>query len=511
MTRFAVVGCVVGAVCATGVGTEITIGPRTYEVTEARVNETTSDTQNWQSAAVLTDGKYIIGWGSEHQLSYGTDCFGKVYTIEGDPNTSEILLNPYKTSGWQYGPVFAPLPDGGFAVPWADSSTWVYLQRFDSDMSPIGTHSLVFNNINTWPVASSAPNGDFVVACGEYEPNYTIWARRYDSSCTPYGSAWQVNTDPPGLSGHTSVHPGLAMAPDGSFTLAWYNGSGDIRAQRYDPNGVADGGEFTVNSSTGGLRYRATVRYTSTGESIFAWYGAGDGDTDGIYARRFAADGSPMGAEWLVNETTSGWQGNANLGIGANDEFAICYRSADGDGTGIFARLYDGDGDPVGSEFQVNQYTSGDQYLPYKSGHAGVVISGTTLFFSWYGSVPGDSEGIGLTVLKRKGTALTVTIKKHPEWGEVLVEPNLPYYDPNGPNNVVTLTAIATEPSRAWMGWEGDVDPNDRYTNPLTITMDADKDISTSFKCGMGTGPLLPMALGVLGLFVVARRRRTRS
>jgi len=73
---------------------------------------------------------------------------------------------------------------------------------------------------------------------------------------------------------------------------------------------------------------------------------------------------------------------------------------------------------------------------------------------------------------------------------------------------VVTLTAIVTEPGKAWMGWEGDVDPNERYTNPLTITMDADKEITTAFKCGMGVGPMLPMiGASLLGAYMIRRRR----
>ncbi|MBN1345114.1 MAG: right-handed parallel beta-helix repeat-containing protein [Phycisphaerae bacterium] len=70
----------------------------------------------------------------------------------------------------------------------------------------------------------------------------------------------------------------------------------------------------------------------------------------------------------------------------------------------------------------------------------------------------------------------------------------------------VTLTAEWDE-GRSWTGWAGDVDPNDIYSNPLTITMDSDKEISTSFKCGAGASPMLPMMLGALGLFAWTRRR----
>ena len=70
----------------------------------------------------------------------------------------------------------------------------------------------------------------------------------------------------------------------------------------------------------------------------------------------------------------------------------------------------------------------------------------------------------------------------------------------------VTLTAEPDE-NKYWGGWQGDVDPNDAFTNPLTIVMDSDKEITTSFRCGLGVGPILPMMLGVLGVFALTRRR----
>ncbi len=512
MTRFAVVGCVVGVVCATAVGTEITIGPRTYEVTESRINDFTWDKQYRPSVAVLTNGNFIVGWTSHSQLGCCCECIGKVFSATGQVLTSEVLLNPNQTSGWEFGAVFGALPGGGFAVAYAGSSGYARFQRFDSALNPVGADTIV-GTWEVWPLCSSSSSGDFVVAYGRGGGvcEDSVSARRYNSSGIPYGPEFQVNTDPLGFTYDVASLASCASAPDGSLVVAWCNAAGDIRAQLYDPNGAAVGGEFTVNSSTGGSRVRPTVQYTPTDDIVVTWYGSGVGDSDGIYARRLAGDGSFLGDEWLVNETTTGSQTSANLGVASSGEFIISWRSDDGDGLGVFARLYDASGKAVGSEFQVNQFTSGNQYTKDLAGREGIAIVGDMLVFTWYGNTPGDNEGIGMTLFKRKGTALTVTIKKHPEWGEVLVEPNLPYYDPNGPNNVVTLTAGVTEEGKWWGGWSGDVDPNDRYTNPLTITMDTDKDISTSFKCGMGTGPLVPMALGVLGLFAVARRRRTRS
>jgi parallel beta-helix repeat protein/predicted outer membrane repeat protein len=90
--------------------------------------------------------------------------------------------------------------------------------------------------------------------------------------------------------------------------------------------------------------------------------------------------------------------------------------------------------------------------------------------------------------------SLTLIIAIHPEFGQVTVEPNLPWYEPNA---AVTLTALPN-PSRSWKGWSGDVPRGHEFDNPLVLTMDSDKTITTAFNCGMGLGAMLPLTLGVL-------------
>ena len=61
--------------------------------------------------------------------------------------------------------------------------------------------------------------------------------------------------------------------------------------------------------------------------------------------------------------------------------------------------------------------------------------------------------------------------------------------------------------NKYWYGWQSGVDPNDRYTNPLTITMNADKEIATRFECGSGAEPFLPVMLAMLAVTAMVRRR----
>ncbi len=102
-----------------------------------------------------------------------------------------------------------------------------------------------------------------------------------------------------------------------------------------------------------------------------------------------------------------------------------------------------------------------------------------------------------------------------PWQGRVVIEPNdpneVPFTYPAG--TVVTLTAVP-EGQRTFRGWRI-YDPNHPgdgshaatdANNPITIVMDADREVTAVFQCGGGgIAPLLLLALGALALL---RRRR---
>ena len=107
---------------------------------------------------------------------------------------------------------------------------------------------------------------------------------------------------------------------------------------------------------------------------------------------------------------------------------------------------------------------------------------------------------------------LTLEVKGQ-ERGDVSLDPApTASIDPRHWYPIDTPVTLTAEPAsgKFWGGWQGDVDPNDEFTNPLTVVMDSDKQITTAFKCGLGTGPMLPMMLAVLGVFALIRRGRQR-
>ena len=100
---------------------------------------------------------------------------------------------------------------------------------------------------------------------------------------------------------------------------------------------------------------------------IRVWQGD-DPDGLGILARIYDGVGAPVGLEFQVNTYTSGEQSMPHLAYGkVADELLVVWQSAaqDGDGFAIAGRMMDADnGQLLGAEFLVNSYTSGDQTDP---------------------------------------------------------------------------------------------------------------------------------------------------
>ncbi|OGO94349.1 MAG: hypothetical protein A3F10_00185 [Coxiella sp. RIFCSPHIGHO2_12_FULL_42_15] len=77
-----------------------------------------------------------------------------------------------------------------------------------------------------------------------------------------------------------------------------------------------------------------------------------------IFEKQYAGD---LANETRVNTTTSGNQENAAIATLTDGGYIVMWESADANSTGIFAQRYDRHSNAVGSEFQVNDTTNGEQ------------------------------------------------------------------------------------------------------------------------------------------------------
>jgi PhoPQ-activated pathogenicity-related protein len=226
-------------------------------------------------------------------------------------------------------------------------------------------------------------------------------------SGTPIGVEQLVNTTVTGDQRFAIIG---ANAKAGQSVVVWASanedGSGDgVYAQRYDLFGNKVGNSFRVNTFTSGNQTSPAIAMDSLGSFVVAWQSAGqDGSGDGIYARRFGYDGTPLTAEFRVNSTVTGNQQAPAIAMNDVGEYAIAWQTAsrDGSGNAVAARVYRSTNAAAGSDFQVNQFSSGNQQSPAMG------MDSTGAFIVAWQSAGQDSNGDAIVARRynRDGAAL---------------------------------------------------------------------------------------------------------
>ena len=378
---------------------------------EFQVNSHTSDSQSTPYVTSLADGGFIIGWSS---VGVDGDLSGVVaqrYSAEGFAVGEEFQLNTYTTSGQSW-PTFTALSDGGFVAVWQSSgqdgsSDGVYGQRFDHVGQPVDVEFQVntyTSNHQQYADVVGLPNGGFVVSwssIGQDGDQHGVYAQQFDDNGDKVGSEFRVNQ----YTTSYQTDPRMTSLEDGSFIITWrsqYQGgySEDIYARRYDSNGAAMGNEFLVNTYTGSWENESRAASLEDGGFVIVWdSGQGhDGSDEGVFGQRYDVAGNRVGGEFQVNSYTNGHQSGAAITGLLDGGFLITWRSQDQDGSGygVYAQRYDVDGQSVGTEYLVNEYTTDNQNNPTMT-----TLENGNVVVTWesYGQ-DGDQGGIYAKVYK---------------------------------------------------------------------------------------------------------------
>jgi hypothetical protein len=301
------------------------------------------------------------------------------------PLGEEFRVNTY-TAGAQITPVVAELGAGvviAWSGPGTGDPTGIFAQRFDG-AGPLGAQFLVNSSsagIQTGAEVASRSNGEFVIvwsvsATGFFE----IRGRRFDSAGAPAGSEFRVSTY------GTAVQSGarIAMNPnDGSFVVVWniLNDVGDedrgVLARRYDSAGTPSD-IVRVNTYTSGNQVNPAVAMTRFGTFLVAWQGVGATEGSGIWAQRYASNGTPQGSEFRVNTVTTGGQQQVKATVDASGNYLVVWSSGASGATDVSAQQFDVAGAAVGGEIVVNAQTADVQLEPDAS-----VNSGSSFLVAW--------------------------------------------------------------------------------------------------------------------------------
>lgn len=383
-----------------------------------QVNSFTLGDQAYPSICRDAADNQVVVWESADQDGDGRGIFARRYAAGGAPIGTEFQVNTHTLGHQQFPGIFCRT-GGDFVVVWESrdqdgDGLGVFGQRFASDGTPLGTEFQA-NAYTTDNQAAGAvvggPDGSFVVTWQSYgqdgDYGYGVFAKRYDSAGEAVDSEFQVND----YTEYGQSNPALSSDAAGNLVVVWQSDYQDgdsygIVGRRFDSSGAAQGGEFQINSYTEYAQQVPAVASDDDGNFVVVWesYDNQDGDTYGVFGQRFDSAGVRQGSEFQVSTYTIYSQEKPAIASQPGGGFAVVWSSynQDGDGSGIFSQRFAPDGLRLGSEFQVNTFTIGDQGA---FGFLGRVVDLTTdasggLSFVWQSTnvfdVPQDGDGFGV-------------------------------------------------------------------------------------------------------------------
>jgi hypothetical protein len=177
----------------------------------------------------------------------------------------------------------------------------------------------------------------------------------------PIGSEFRVNTFTNGNQRTYGESPqAIAMDSDGDFVVTWssfgQDGSGfGVYGQRYSAAGVAQGGEFQVNTAIDSFQLYSTVAMDSDGDFVVTWSSFGqDGNNWGVYGQRYSAAGVAQGGEFQVNTAIDSFQLYSTVAMDSDGDFVVTWSSLeqDGSGYGVYGQRYSAAGVAQGQRVQ---------------------------------------------------------------------------------------------------------------------------------------------------------------
>jgi hypothetical protein len=196
---------------------------------------------------------------------------------------------------------------------------------------------------------------------------------------------------------NAQANPSIAMDSSGNYMITWISidedgESGGIFGQRFSSLDGKIGAEFRINQYTTGEQFRPSITMNSSGRLVVVWDSNNqDASGFGIFARIYNSDTSSATSEFQVNTHLTNNQYNPAAAMDSNGNFVVTWQSdnQDGNGLGIYAQRFDSLGNSIDSEFKINTYTISNQVNP-----AVAMDSNGNFIVTWQSLQDGSGYGI---------------------------------------------------------------------------------------------------------------------
>lgn len=311
------------------------------------------------SVARDRQGNFVVVWADFDTYQGGARILGRRYDTQNRPLGDVFRVDAGEPASTLF-PRVAMNGDGAFVVAWQghsanDNGQHVRAQRYDRDGLPQGAPIPVESNpgLGHDPAVAIDEAGGFVVAWSAYQggasaPPYGdhVFARRFNASGQPLGGDIWLNAP----LGNSTREIAVAMNEHGDAVVVWPSqqqspGPVDLAARRLK-GGEADGPVFIINDMPGGGGIYPRVAMNAAGGFLVSWTRFTETSSTAAY-RRYAADGTPLGAQ----KNLDGPGGNSRstaVAMAAAGEAVVVW-----EGYGLHAQLLDSNGNPRGASYQA--------------------------------------------------------------------------------------------------------------------------------------------------------------
>ena len=295
-----------------------------------------------QAVALLENGNLVFVWRNLDGASSDQDIVGRVFDLNGTALTPEFIIDTVEAA--LPGSAQPVLPEvakhgDGFVVTWAryeepgTNSSSIFGRAFDSwgsattgrfEVNPSSPSSSPFELHS--PVVTLADDSYVVLFRQMLPEGHVISGQRYDAAHSPAGTSFVV------ASGGNVDWPDLAALPDGGFVASWTS--------------------FTPQ------------------------------DGNGLFVRRFAADGSSSGPTVVSNDPGSF---QSAIAATADGGFAVAWRKLDAGSWDTVVQRFDPNGSPLGGVEKLNTSATSSQFVTFQQGPDIAALQGGDFAVAWHG------------------------------------------------------------------------------------------------------------------------------
>lgn len=270
--------------------------------------------------------------------------------------------------GSQFSPAVTALSGGGYVIVWEDFDAGaIYAQRYNASGQAVGTElhlDSAQGGSPNWVSVAATANDGFVIAfqAGGFS-QAEIYARRYDSVNNPVGGLFQVNTTTP----NEQFNPHVTALDNGGLLFTWDTQAFDVfqevRGRIYLADGSPLGNDFAIAPMSASVKNGlSAIAPLSGGGFVVTWQTAnGAGDNYEIVGQCYNASGATVGTQFQANTQTGGNQYGNDVARLSDGGFVVSWIDPGANSVGgrVVARHYDGSGVAIGGEIVIDTKATG--------------------------------------------------------------------------------------------------------------------------------------------------------